>query len=222
MSTSRRYMRKSLASPTPSTQEAQSDSIDGKRSDQRRSIASEAEVADILFGMNHERTPEPGRVAVKSRPVVAMEIDPEESGLGESEIDDSYRSNSPVRQPESKPSFPMSPASSDSVPIESMDAPRILDTVYPPGKDDGRRVKLAAFLKSPEYQDKMLEDPQALMPFVAKLPNGMHECSVCKYQQRRTDRIVSHFRRHINHRPFACDGSCSNPRWFVSHFLVST
>jgi hypothetical protein len=215
----RRYLRKSISSSSPDEKERRSNSIDEKRTDGRRSIASEAEVADLLFDPNQERFSESPRATLKSKYPAPMEIDPEESGLGESEKDESYGSSSPMRPADSQtPSFAVAPPqsrSSDSIAEDFLNAPRILDRLYPPGRDDARRIKLAAFLKSPEYVNSLPEDPQMLMPFVAKLPNGMHECTICRYQQKRTDRILSHFRRHVNHRPYPCDGSCGHQKWCV-------
>jgi hypothetical protein len=31
----------------------------------------------------------------------------------------------------------------------------------------------------------------------------------------RFDRAEDHFRSHINHRPYRCEGECGNPNWRV-------
>jgi hypothetical protein len=43
------------------------------------------------------------------------------------------------------------------------------------------------------------------------IPNG-----ICGKTFRRPDRAVTHIRRHLNHRPYPCDGGCGVPTWCVT------
>lgn len=43
-------------------------------------------------------------------------------------------------------------------------------------------------------------------------PNG-----ICGYVSRRRDRGITHIRaKHLNHRPYPCDGGCGVPHWYVT------
>jgi len=53
-----------------------------------------------------------------------------------------------------------------------------------------------------------------LMEFTDPKGGRIYGCRICKETFARSDRAVTHLRhKHLDHRPYACQGRCGVPGW---------
>jgi len=62
-------------------------------------------------------------------------------------------------------------------------------------------------------QDASGPSPAASIYILLVSDGPVKRCRLCKYQNERLDRILTHLRSHFNHRPYACNGSCGSRIW---------
>ncbi len=65
----------------------------------------------------------------------------------------------------------------------------------------------------PMSQDAPGTSPLTSIYVLLVSDSPVKRCKLCQYQNERFDRILAHLRSHFNHRPYACNGSCSSETW---------
>ncbi|KAG8839884.1 hypothetical protein FRC18_000007 [Serendipita sp. 400] len=79
--------------------------------------------------------------------------------------------------------------------------------IFPTSSQTPHRDRLRReVITSRWWLENTLEPNGILMQFVRRLNNRLFECTSCGKKLKRIDRAVDHFRVHLEHRPFRCNG----------------
>jgi hypothetical protein len=76
--------------------------------------------------------------------------------------------------------------------------------------------RLLVVLNSTWFNENTLEPENELRTFIRAVEPNRFQCTAwnCTKQLPKSSRLIDHFRTHINHRPYKCDG-CAKANWYV-------
>jgi hypothetical protein len=92
-----------------------------------------------------------------------------------------------------------------------------VEQILPSVEQEALRELLLGLLKQGWWFRNELEPNGSFSPFIEKFEEHRFKCVFCRQVHSRSDRAIAHCRKHLDHRPFACPGSCKSPFevWYV-------